>query len=179
MRYFRIRHCRGLTPGREGHVRLGEAGLSASSAGQPESALTETSRTRSATSAIRRFQSFARWRRTSLGRFLPVCKRTSRLAVTGMVNAREDDRPRRPSPGRSSRAAADRAPSSFGSPCRARPRGLFAWPLPARRVASERLCGLDALSRRARSRHVCVGELPSRPRRHGRVSAPRRRRWPA
>jgi hypothetical protein len=95
-------------------------------------------------------------------------------------NAREDGQPRRPSPGRYSRsAAADRAPSSFGSPCRARPRGLFAWPLPARRAASERVCGLDASSRRARSRHVRVGEPPNRPRRHGRVSAPRRRRWPA
>ena len=46
------------------------------------------------------------------------------------VNAREDDRPRRPDdPGRSFRTAADRAPSAFGSPCRARPRGLFAWQL--------------------------------------------------
>ena len=97
------------------------------------------------------------------------------------VNAREDDRPRRPSPDHPhSRMAmaADRAPSASGSRYRGRLRGLFAWPLPARRAASERVCGLDASSRQARSRHVRVGEPPNRPRRHGRVSAPPRRRQP-
>jgi hypothetical protein len=38
----------------------------------------------------------------------------------------------------------------------------------ARRAASERVCGLDASSRRGRSRHVRVGEPPNRPRRHAR-----------
>ena len=92
------------------------------------------------------------------------------------VNAREDDRPRRPCPGRSSGVTAGRPPSASWSRYRGRLRGLFAWPLPARVAASERVCGHDESSCRARSRHVRVGEPPNRPRRHGRHQRlPRRR----
>ena len=107
------------------------------------------------------------------------CPQLSASLPRECASIRSKGRPERTDRGTEDRSASGRCPAPSALRYPAPPYARSASPLSGRRAARARAFVRHELSRRAGSHHARAGELPHRPRRHGRGPGPRRRLTPA